>query len=84
MTPNHDAAITLGDVMAHELGHLILPPGHSNAGIMRPTVNMRSRGVETFTEDEAAVIHTVLREREQRTSNAEQRTSNPEPNPNTN
>jgi hypothetical protein len=82
--PPRDLPTTLGDVMAHELGHLILPPGHSNVGIMRPTVNMRSRRVETFTEDEAAAIQNVLSEREQRTTNAEPRTTNAEPNLNTN
>jgi hypothetical protein len=61
--PPRDIVTTLGDVIAHELGHLILPPGHSNVGIMRPTVNMRSRRVETFTEAEAALIQLRVRER---------------------
>ncbi len=30
----HDFFIILGDVMAHELGHLLLGPGHSPSGIM--------------------------------------------------
>jgi hypothetical protein len=51
--PPRDIISTLGDVLAHELGHLILPPGHSDVGIMRPTINMTSRRVETFTEAEA-------------------------------
>jgi hypothetical protein len=61
--PPRDIITTLGDVMAHELGHLILPPGHSNVGIMRPGINLRSRRLETFTEAEAAQIRGVLRER---------------------
>ncbi len=31
---SHDFFIILGDVMAHELGHLLLGPGHSPSGIM--------------------------------------------------
>ena len=80
LTPSHDIVTTLGDVMAHELGHLVLPIGHSLVGIMRPTVNMRSRRVETFTEVEAGEIHARLRER----TNIEPRTPNREPNLNTN
>ena len=51
-----DLPTTLGDVMAHELGHLILPPGHSTVGIMRPNINMTSRRVDTFTPSEKAAI----------------------------
>jgi hypothetical protein len=61
--PPRDIVTTLGDVMAHELGHLILPPGHSTTGIMRPTVNMTSRRVETFTAVEAATIRLRLNAR---------------------
>jgi hypothetical protein len=60
--PPRDVITTLGDVIAHELGHLMLPAGHSNVGIMRPSINMTSRRLETFTEVEAAQI----RERVQR------------------
>src|SRR5262245_33805495 len=60
--PPRDVITTLGDVMAHELGHLMLPPGHSNVGIMRPTINMTSRRLETFTTLEAAHIHERLRQ----------------------
>ena len=59
--PPRDIITTLGDVMAHELGHLILPPGHSNVGIMRPNINMTSRRLETFTELEAAQIRERVR-----------------------
>ena len=59
--PPRDIITTLGDVMAHELGHLMLPPGHSNVGIMRPSINMTSRRLETFTEVEAAHIRERLR-----------------------
>ena len=61
--PPRDLPSTLGDIMAHELGHLMLPPGHSPAGIMRPTINTRSRRVETFTDAEARDIQALLRAR---------------------
>jgi len=60
--PPRDIITTLGDVMAHELGHLMLPPGHSNVGIMRPDINMTSRRLETFTDVEAAHIREQLRQ----------------------
>jgi hypothetical protein len=60
-TPPRDIITTLGDVMAHELGHLMLPPGHSNLGIMRADINMTSRRLETFTDVEAAHIREHLR-----------------------
>ena len=72
--PPRDLASTLGDVIAHELGHLLLPPGHSTLGIMRPSINMTSRRVETFTENEAVQLRSLLRERgvgEHGTQNAE-------------
>jgi hypothetical protein len=59
--PPRDVVSTLGDVIAHELGHLILPAGHSRAGIMRPSVNMISRRVETFTQEEAVQIREHVR-----------------------
>jgi hypothetical protein len=61
--PPRDVITTLGDVIAHELGHLLLPPGHSNVGIMRPAINMTSRRLETFTEVEATHIRERLRRR---------------------
>jgi hypothetical protein len=59
--PPRDIITTLGDVMAHELGHLMLPTGHSNVGIMRPDINMTSRRLETFTDLEAAHLREHLR-----------------------
>jgi hypothetical protein len=59
--PPRDIITTLGDVMAHELGHLMLPTGHSNVGIMRPDINMTSRRLETFTDVEAAHLREHLR-----------------------
>jgi hypothetical protein len=59
--PPRDIITTLGDVIAHELGHLMLPTGHSNVGIMRPDINMTSRRLETFTDVEAAHIRDHVR-----------------------
>jgi len=50
-------ASVLGDVMAHELGHLLLsPPGHSVDGIMRSSVETRLRPLDTFTPAQAREI----------------------------
>jgi hypothetical protein len=47
----------LGDVIAHELGHLMLPtPGHSLRGIMRRDVETHVRPIETFTWPQARRI----------------------------
>ena len=47
----------LGDVIAHELGHLMLPsPGHSTRGIMRSGVDVRAHALETFTDPQARQI----------------------------
>jgi hypothetical protein len=49
--------ILLGDVMAHELGHLMLSSsGHSLGGIMRAEVAMHMRATETFTKRQAQDI----------------------------
>ena len=55
-------ASVLGDVMAHELGHLLLsPPGHSVDGIMRSSVETRLRALDTFTRAQAREILFHLR-----------------------
>lgn len=51
------AASLLGDVIAHELGHLMLPSfPHSARGIMRSGVDVRPRALETFTDPQAREI----------------------------
>jgi hypothetical protein len=53
--------IVLARVLAHEIGHQMLPlQGHSDSGIMRPSVNYRSSEPPTFTNPEAAAIRTFL------------------------
>jgi hypothetical protein len=52
----------LGDVLAHELGHLLLPPpGHSLDGIMRPGLETKSWDVRTFTKAQAHEVVSRVR-----------------------
>ena len=61
-----DAARMLGHVMAHELGHLLLPHGsHSTTGVMRGAwdgaqAKLVSAGLLTFSPAEAALIQQRL------------------------
>jgi hypothetical protein len=61
------ASQLLGHVMAHEMGHLLLPHGaHSVAGLMRPEwdraqVRNAATGLLTFTSDQASLIRERLR-----------------------
>jgi hypothetical protein len=56
----------LGHVIAHELGHLLLPHGgHSVGGVMRAEwdpaqVMSAARGILTFTPDQAGMIRERL------------------------
>ena len=57
----------LGYVMAHEMGHLLLPFGHSASGIMRATwdpeaVRKMSQGVLFFRQTQVAAMHARLME----------------------
>jgi len=61
-----DSAALLGDVLAHELGHLILGSGHTSAGIMRAAWSPRElgalrKGRLQFTDDERQRIRVALR-----------------------
>ena len=62
--PHRDIVTLLGYVMAHELGHLMLPPNsHSVAGVMRPNFDIDSRGIRgirLFTDAEARAIRKRL------------------------
>ena len=56
-----DAPVVLGRVMAHEIGHLLLPAdSHSRQGIMRPHVDFSQVGFHCFAADEAQTIRMVL------------------------
>jgi len=55
------ANIILGRVMAHEVGHLLLPPNsHSPIGIMRAHVDFSQVGVNTFTNDQVSILHSAI------------------------
>jgi len=64
---SHDEAMLLGYVIAHEMGHLLLPPGyHSPYGIMQSRMHYedlsqaRRLGNLFFSQEEAARMHTIL------------------------
>ena len=51
----------LGRVLAHEVGHLVLPDhSHSDQGIMRANVGVRSKSDREFTTEQAVVIRSIL------------------------
>ena len=53
--------IPLGDVIAHEVGHLVLGTNsHSRSGILRANVNVHTIHLQTFDEAQARTIRTVL------------------------
>ncbi|HEX6464365.1 MAG TPA: hypothetical protein VFZ98_07930 [Vicinamibacterales bacterium] len=49
-----------GLVMAHEIGHLVLPPGHSDSGLMRATWLLQSGLLQYFTNDQTEAMHTRI------------------------
>jgi hypothetical protein len=52
---------TLGHVLAHEIGHLLLPgDGHAAFGLMRPDCDGRISRVLDFEPAQAATIRTLL------------------------
>lgn len=55
-----DPALVLGRVLAHELGHLVLPVGHSKTGIMRAHLNLSPGDGGAFTPVERHVIRVAL------------------------
>ena len=53
--------VVLGRVLAHELGHLLLPrQGHSDTGIMRAQLDQWLFGIPAFTDAQAMFIRTSL------------------------
>ena len=53
--------IPLGDIIAHEVGHLVLGTNrHSRSGIMRAYANVHTIHLQTFDEAQARTIRTVL------------------------
>ena len=58
-----DIGQILGNVIAHEIGHLLLPPpGHSVSGIMQPSLQtgLAVHGMLFFTRGEARLIRAKL------------------------
>ncbi|MDP2322305.1 MAG: hypothetical protein Q8O42_23560 [Acidobacteriota bacterium] len=56
-----DARVLLGRVIAHELGHVLLPPNsHSLHGIMRGNIDLGLEKPDRFTRDQALMIRAVL------------------------
>ncbi|HEY0283981.1 MAG TPA: hypothetical protein VGC23_01230 [Vicinamibacterales bacterium] len=61
-------AIPLGDVIAHEVGHLLLQTnGHSPTGIMRASMDVQDTHPRSFNKAQALAIRNSLKEREART-----------------
>lgn len=55
--------IPLGDIIAHEVGHLLLGANsHSRSGIMRAHVNVRALPLQSFDKTQAGTIRTTLME----------------------
>lgn len=64
-TTHTDVALVLGHTLAHEVGHLLLPAGHSATGLMRANwdtedLAQAARGWLLFSPEEAATIRTRL------------------------
>jgi hypothetical protein len=60
-----DIAVVLGHAMAHEIGHMLLPAGHSPTGLMRADwtkddLQQATRGGLLFTEDQGETIRSRL------------------------
>ena len=56
-----DARGLLGRVIAHELGHVLLPPNsHSLHGIMRGNIDLWQENPDRFTRNQARVIRATL------------------------
>lgn len=62
MQHGHDYARVLGLVIAHEIGHIVLPTnGHSDVGIMSPNVFLRSKyNLVYFTSGQGEAVRALL------------------------
>jgi hypothetical protein len=60
---SRDAGEVLGLVIAHEVGHLLLPDGkHSSNGIMQAAFDLSVRWSQRFAPEDSALIHAALAE----------------------
>jgi hypothetical protein len=56
-----DPRVLLGRVIAHELGHVLLPPNsHSLHGIMRGNIDLGLENPDRFTRDQALAVRATL------------------------
>lgn len=57
-----DVRVVLGRVIAHELGHVLLPPNaHSPHGIMRSNLDLEPVNPDRFTSAQARALQSTLR-----------------------
>jgi hypothetical protein len=77
---SHDYARTLGLVVSHELGHVLLPASsHSDTGIMKGRANLWAKLAHDFTPEEGAEIRSRLFWESETGSRGRTWTANPEP-----
>jgi hypothetical protein len=62
---NGDPAVLLGAALVHEIGHLLLGPGHSPRGVMKPRfrrtdLQQAARGELRFTPEQSRQIRRIL------------------------
>ena len=56
-----DTGVVLGRIMAHELGHLLLPPGpHAQVGLMRSHIEMAAGSPDRFSAAEARQLRSAV------------------------
>lgn len=56
-----DTAVVLGRIMAHELGHLLLPPGpHARFGVMRGHIELAAGSPDRFSAAEARQLRSAV------------------------
>ena len=56
-----DTGVVLGRIMAHELGHLLLPPGpHAHVGLMRSHIEVAAASPDRFSAAEARQLRTAV------------------------
>ncbi len=60
--------LVLGHTAAHEIGHMLLPPGHSSRGIMRARLRKAdweraAKGTLLFTRQQSEQLSTGLQAR---------------------
>lgn len=56
-----DTGVVLGRIMAHELGHLLLPPGpHARVGLMRSHIEVAAGSPDRFSAAEARQLRSAV------------------------